>query len=165
MRYRKTELGLQLLKDRSGALTPRQRSAFILFDGTRSAEDVVQATAALGITAADITHMVELGMLAPVGGTAAAAPATAAPRPAVATAAQPPAAQTAAERDEDTYEAAYQIATQLTAGLGLGGLRLNLAVEAASDLEQLMALAPRIRKAVGDDKCLALDRILQQALR
>jgi len=39
----KTEIGQQVLKDRSVRLTPRQRSAFILFDGRRSVADVLAA--------------------------------------------------------------------------------------------------------------------------
>ena len=47
---------------------------------------------------------------------------------------------------------AYPIAIRLTAGLGLRGFRLNLAVEAAGDLDKLKALAPRIKEAVGAEK-------------
>ena len=38
MIYAKTETGQQVVKDRSVPLTPRQRSAFILFDGKRTVE-------------------------------------------------------------------------------------------------------------------------------
>ncbi|CDS51633.1 FIG00933524: hypothetical protein [Polaromonas sp. CG9_12] len=50
------------------------------------------------------------------------------------------------------YSKAYPIATRLTAGLGLRGFRLNLAVEAAGDLDKLRELAPRIKDAVGAEK-------------
>jgi hypothetical protein len=50
------------------------------------------------------------------------------------------------------YSKAYPIATRLTAGLGLRGFRLNLAVEAAGDLDKLRELAPRIKDAVGPEK-------------
>ena len=50
MRYKKTELGQTALQNRAFALTPRQRSAFIMFNGHRSVEEVVQATAGLGVT-------------------------------------------------------------------------------------------------------------------
>lgn len=36
----KTEAGQQVLKDRSVPLSPRQRTAFILFDGKRSVDEV-----------------------------------------------------------------------------------------------------------------------------
>ncbi len=46
MVYAKTELGQAALQNRSVGLTPRQRSAFIMFDGKRSTEDVLKATGA-----------------------------------------------------------------------------------------------------------------------
>jgi hypothetical protein len=55
----KTDVGQQALKDRSVPLTPRQRSAFILFDGKRSVDDVIAA--GMGITAEDIDQMVDAG--------------------------------------------------------------------------------------------------------
>ena len=61
---------------------------------------------------------------------------------------------------KERYQAAYPIATELTAGLGLRGFRLNLAVEGAGSFDDLAALAPRIREAVGDDKFERLDQAL-----
>ncbi len=61
----------------------------------------------------------------------------------------------------DRYQDAYLIATQLTVGLGLRGLPLNLAVEAAGGFKELLALAPKIRAAVGDAKFARLDQVLQ----
>jgi hypothetical protein len=79
--------------------------------------------------------------------------------PAAAAAASPAAAVPAAGGRE-RYQAAYPIATQLTASLGLRGFRLNLAVEAATTYEELAALLPKIRAAVGPDKAQALERAL-----
>jgi len=53
------------------------------------------------------------------------------------------------------------IATKLTAGLGLRGFRLNLAVEAAQGYEGLLALLPKIQDAVGVKPCVALERALK----
>lgn len=146
MAYIKTETGQQAFKDRSVALTPRQRSAFILFDGKRSTSDVLAATAGLGVTPEDIEHMVQLGLLVGTPGTsapaAAAAPATTAATP------------------QERYQRAYLIATQLTASLGLRGFRLNLAVEGATNYEELLAIAPKIREAVGPEKYRPLDQAL-----
>ena len=61
MIYVKTHSGQQVLKERRGALTPRQRSAFILFDGKRTLAQVLEATAALGITEQDVRSMAEHG--------------------------------------------------------------------------------------------------------
>ncbi len=65
-------------------------------------------------------------------------------------------ARTAQQR----YQDAYPVVTKLTASLGLRGFRLNLAVEAATTYEQLAALAPKIRAAVGDEKAAALENAL-----
>ena len=60
----------------------------------------------------------------------------------------------------ERYQAAYPVATELTASLGLRGFRLNLAVEAAGSFADLAALAPKIRQAVGDVPFTRLDRAL-----
>lgn len=155
----KTEAGQQVLKDRSIPLSPRQRSAFILCDGKRSMDDVLSATATMGVTPEDLLHMIGLGLLAERPGPA--------PAPAAASTALPPAAPAGAPAAEASgrstqqrYQDAYPIATQLTASLGLRGFRLNLAVEAAGSFEQLADLAPRIKDAVGADKFTPLERAL-----
>lgn len=168
----KTDAGQQVLKDRSVRLTPRQRAAFILCDGKRSITDVLAA--GMGVGADDIAQMIELGLLASADGVEAVA---AAPVPLSAASAAPPAPPTtvssavaAAARlaepggpevsAQQRYQDAYPIATRLTGGLGLRGFRLNLAVEGTSSYEQLLALAPKIRSAVGLDKSVELDRAL-----
>lgn len=172
----KTEAGQQVFKDRSVRLTPRQRSAFILFDGKRSVADVLAA--GMGIAQQDIDQMVELGMLGQVAGAASPAaslglaaesPAVMAPAVAAPPAASMPAhmqaatvqsAVAAVRTAQQRYQEAYPIATRLTAALGLRGFRLNLSVEAATSYEQLAALAPKIRAAVGDEKVAPLAQAL-----
>ena len=68
MIYSKTETGQQVVKDRSVPLTPRQRSALILFDGKRTVDGVLAATAGMGVTAEDIQFMADSGLLAVVEG-------------------------------------------------------------------------------------------------
>ncbi|MBS0451066.1 MAG: hypothetical protein JSS14_07115 [Proteobacteria bacterium] len=160
----KTEAGQQALKDRSVTVTPRQRSAFILFDGKRTMDEVVGA--GLGVTRGDIEQMMTLGLLVPADGVvpaqaAAAAPATLAPVAAgTAPGPAPGAAGAPALSHQQRYQAAYPIATRLTAGLGLRGFKLNLAVEAAANWEELVGLAPKIRAAVGVDRAIEFDRAL-----
>ena len=153
MIYAKTPAGQQALRERQGsALTPRQRSAFILFDGRRSAEEVLAATAAMGITRDDVQTMLAQGLLEPVGkGAAAAAAAPAVPVGAADTTGPQTAAE-AARLAMQRYQAGYPIAIELTAGLGLRGFRLNLAVEGTPGYQQLAELAPRIQDAVGEAK-------------
>ena len=152
MIYAKTELGQSALQSRSVALVPRQRSAFILFDGKRSTDEVLKATASLNVTVEDVAHLVMLGLIA---GRADHPPA-AASRPQLTqnTNCSP------SLRSQEHYLRAYPIATRLTASLGLRGFRLNLAVEAAGDLDKLKLLAPKIREAVGPEKFLDLENAL-----
>ena len=168
MIYIKTELGHTALHDRSLALTPRQRSSFILFDGKRSLDDVLKATASLGVTPDDIGHLVSLGLLAlgaaMAPGSVAGVPASAAPTAAAVTQPQATLSQTPdglpTLSAQQHYSKAYPIAIRLTAGLGLRGFRLNLAVEAAADIDKLKELAPKIREAVGPEKFLDLENAL-----
>ena len=153
MTLAKTALGHQAMKDRSVPLAPRQRSAFILFDGRRTRGEVLAATAGMGVSAADIDAMVAAGLLAESAAltdAGTAAPPAAVDAPPVATARTP----------QQRYTDAYPIATRLTSGLGLRGFRLNLSLEAASGFDDLLQLAPRIRDAVGPEKYAPLDQAL-----
>ncbi|WP_431094876.1 hypothetical protein [Polaromonas aquatica] len=152
MIYTKTESGQAAVQNRTVALTPRQRSAFIMFDGKRTMEDVVKATSGFGVTAEDISHLISLGLLAP-----AAVQPPAAPPPEVATQNADGSPTLSAQ---EHYSKAYPIATRLTASLGLRGFRLNLAVEAAGDIDKLKELAPKIKEAVGPEKFRELEQAL-----
>lgn len=182
MIYSKTPLGQSSFQNRSVSLTPRQRSAFILFDGKRGIDEVLKAMAGLGVTPDDVNHLVSLGLIAspmsPIAATATATPtetetatATAIPaanaNPVETVASAPPSAALSFNADglptvsaQAHYSKAYPIAARLTAGLGLRGFRLNLAVEAAGDLDKLKELAPKIRDAVGPEKFLELENAL-----
>lgn len=146
----KTDLGLRVIQDKSIPLTPRQRAALILVDGKRSLPDLQAAMGAAGIAPSELDRLFELCLVQdqdPKG--------TAAER----------AAQEAAQRhkkrgSKERYAEAYPIATQLTASLGLRGFRLNLAVEAAGSYEDLAALAPKIREAVGPERFAPLNDAL-----
>jgi len=163
MIYTKTELGQRLFKARDPVLTPRQRSAFILFDGVRRLDEVLLATTALGITQADVRHMLESGLLAPVAVAAAPGPEGAAPfeeGEASVDFSLSLLPQDSARTERQRFNDAYPVAVALTASLGLRGFRLNLAVEAAGNYQALLAVAPRIREAVGVTQYRALERAL-----
>jgi len=150
----KTESGHQVMKDRSIALSPRQRSALILFDGKRTLAQVLEATATTGVTREDVDKLFEFGLLADASPVTTAAEAAAA-----ATAAQV-VKNHKARTPQERYAEAYPIATRLTADLGLRGFRLNLAVEAAANYEGLLEVAAKIREAVGPKKFAVLDDAL-----
>lgn len=138
MKYSKTDVGQQAFKDRSPLLSAKQRSAFIMFDGVKPVEQVIASS---GVSAADVDHMVAQGFIA---------------------AAQAPAAAAGSERTpQQRYADAYPLATQLTASLGLRGFKLNLAVEAASGYDDLLALLPKIQDAVGPQACKAFEQALK----
>jgi len=146
----KTDLGLRVIQDKSIPLTPRQRAALILVDGKRSLAELQAAMTAAGIAQSELDRLFELDLVHD-----AKPEATAAQR----------AAEEAAQRHKkrgarERYAEAYPIATKLTASLGLRGFRLNLAVEAAGSYEDLLALAPKIREAVGDERFARLDDAL-----
>jgi len=151
VKYAKTEAGQLAFKARTVTLTPRQRSAFILFDGNKTLDEVLAMTAGLGVVGSDVEHMVQHGLIEPVAKQRA-------PVPEVPQATDEPVdSLTPAQR----YAQAWPIATKITAGLGLRGFRLNLAVEAATGYEQLRDLLPKIREAVGAEKALPLERALK----
>lgn len=159
MQYSKTESGQQAFKARSALLSARQRSAFILFDGGKSSLQVLAATAGLGITQVDIDHLVAQGFLVAAGHALAANDSTSpSTDPLVA---EPPALPVSTLSPQERYSAAMPIATKLTASLGLRGFRLNLAVEAASGFDGLLALLPKIQDAVGTKSCAALTQALK----
>jgi hypothetical protein len=160
MKYVKTEAGQRVMKDRSVPLTPKQRSAFILFDGKRTLEEVLVATAPMGVTREDIEAMVQLDLLAAVEGAGDATKNSVVAVPVVSNSAPPAPAGGAASSgrtSQQRYQDAYPVATRLTASLGLRGFRLNLAVEAATSYEQLRELAPKIRDAVPPEQFAMLD--------
>ena len=154
----KTQAGQEALKDRHGSLSSRQRSAFILFDGKRTTQDVLAATAAMGITADDVQTMIAQGLLASLSGQPATVDTSGASSQAaggasatdLGTVATP--IEGSGRTPQERYQAAYPVATALTAGLGLRGFRLNLSVEGTGSFDDLAALAPKIREAVGDAK-------------
>jgi hypothetical protein len=139
----KTDAGLRMLKDRASGLSPRQRAALILFDGQRSLDEVLAATAPGGVTRADIEHLMELGLVSD--------------QPPM----QPFSDSGPGGVERDRYLQAYAIATALTAELGGKWGNLDLAVEAANNLEELQELAPRIRAAVGPLKFARLEAVLK----
>lgn len=142
MKYSKTEAGQLAFKQRSPLLSARQRSAFILFDGAKTLEQVLTATAGLGVTQADVDHMLGHGLLA-------------------ATAPVPVAEAVSARPPQVRYAEAWPIATRLTASLGLRGFKLNLAVEAASGYDDLLALLPKIQAVLGPKACEELEQALK----
>ena len=135
VRLIKTEAGQQAFKARSAQLAGKLRSAFLLFDGQRTLQEVLAATQGLGVTPEDIEALLQAGLLEDTE------PVLAAPELAP--------ASMSARTPQERYRDAYPLAVALTGKLGLSGFRLNLSVEAATSYEDLAAVAPKIKDAVG----------------
>jgi len=158
MRLTKTDSGQAAFKERSPLFSNKQRATFILVDGKKTVDEILAATLGMGVTREDLEYMVSQGLLA-VAGEGTVLPATAA---ASAPAPAPNAPFSASGRTEQQrYQDAKPIATQLTAGLGLRGFMLNLSVESAAGYEDLLKLFPKIQEAVGAKACRELELALK----
>ena len=155
MRFTKTETGQKAFKERSPLFSQRQRSTFILFDGLKTVEQVLVSTAGMGVTQADVDAMVGNGFLAAVGGDASVT------MPMKLEASAPAPSATPQRSDQERYQQSKTLATQLTASLGLRGFMLNLSVESAAGLPDLIKLFPKIRDAVGAKAAEELERALK----
>lgn len=155
MRLTKTEAGKKAVSDRSIALSPRQRSALIIFNGERSLDDVLTMLVGLGFTQADVDHMLSIGLLEEVSQTKTSKP------NAPVRVSEPLGGFVELNDAQSRYKLAYPLATQLTASMGFRGFRLNLAVEAAGSYSQLVQLFPKIKEAAGAEKSLALENALR----
>jgi hypothetical protein len=160
MRLTKTEVGKKAISDRSITLSPRQRSALIIFNGERSLDDVLTMLVSLGFTKADVDHMVSLGLLEEVNEPVVLKP-NAPIKNIDALGGFVELNEAQVNEAQSRYKLAYPLATQLTASLGLRGFRLNLAVEAAGSYSQLVQLFPKIKEAVGAEKSLNLENALR----
>jgi hypothetical protein len=160
MRLTKTEVGKKAISDRSITLSPRQRSALIIFNGERSLDDVLTMLVGLGFTKADVDHMVSLGLLEEVNEPVVLKP-NAPIKNIDALGGFVELNEAQVNEAQSRYKLAYPLATQLTASLGLRGFRLNLAVEAAGSYSQLVQLFPKIKEAVGAEKSLNLENALR----
>jgi hypothetical protein len=168
MKLHKTELGQSAFKERSPLFSARQRSLFILFDGKKPLAEVLAAAVGLGLGQTDVEYLLSLGFLAQQPGDvpvqtgampleSGRIPLESGTLPADLSAAGP---APEPRSEQQRYFDAKPIATQLTAGLGLRGFMLNLAVESAAGYPELLKLLPKIQDAVGAKACRRLERAL-----
>jgi hypothetical protein len=124
MRLIKTEIGKKAISDRSITLSPKQRSALIIFNGERSVDEVLKMVAGLGFTMADVARMIELGLLVELPDSVVAET--------VSKTSEALGGFVDIDDAQARYKLAYPLATKLTASMGFRGFRLNLAVEASA---------------------------------
>lgn len=150
----KSKSGQIAFKERSALFTLRQRAVFILFDGRTAVADILLAMAPMGLTQQDVQLLRDQGFLEPAPDQALV--------PTKASQSQGPAPLIPPERTyQERYLQAKPLATQVTAKLGLKGFRLNLAVESAANIQELVALLPKIQATAGLEACAELERALK----
>lgn len=168
MTVSKTALGVQVMKDRSVSLSSQQRSALILCDGKRSAEEVVRMTAAVGVTLKDIDALVQLGLVETFASSTQdpnAASFIAAVKPTLdaASSNQQASSNTSINIAADTgvdFSVALNAAITLCASSGFKGFSLNMALTGVDTIEKLQKLSPEIRRVVGDTKYKPLHAVI-----
>jgi hypothetical protein len=160
MIYEKTPLGIQAFQQKPSPLDARLRSILIMIDGKRSSTDLLTVLAAIGGGQDHLDELLALGLIRSVDESSAAAPKLVSKQPEIANEVGLN-ASVALLTDQQRYEKAYPIATKLTSGLGLRGFRLNLSVEGAGNINDLINLADKIRDAIGDAKFAEIKPYLQ----
>ena len=158
----KTELGIQVMKDRSVSLSAQQRSALILCDGKRSADDVVRMTAGVGVTVQDIEALAALGLVS-LSQTPVASKTSEPSKLSAATGSVPLAVAMPAAGAVDNgidFGAALNAAITLCSSLGFKGFGLNMALTGVDSINTLQKLAPEIRKSAGDAKYKSLHPLI-----
>jgi hypothetical protein len=151
MIYEKTTEGIKAFQEKSAALSSKLRSILIMVDGKRSSTDLLTVLAGIGANQEQLAELLKLGLIRAQADQDKALPAS---KPTTASASSQTDQQPVLDigTDQQRYQAAYPIATRLTSGLGLRGFRLNLSVEGASSLKDLILLAGKIRDAVGEER-------------
>jgi hypothetical protein len=142
----KTELGLQVMKDRSIHLSAQQRSALILCDGKRTAQEVLRLSGGMGVTMQDLEVLASKALILltqehPYEQLSGAPKLDAEVLP----------MQTSAPKPVD-FRRAREAAIALSADLGFKGFDVNIAAVDAQTLDQLKKIAPELRRLAGDAK-------------
>jgi len=132
---------------------------FILCNGSRTVEEVLAATAGIGIEQADVEYLLAQGFLSTLA-SEQQADTSSAPLEAESMPAELVPLPLPVRSPQQRYLEAKPLATQLTASLGLRGFMLNLSVEGAAGYQDLVKLLPKIQAAVGAKACRALARAL-----
>ncbi len=147
------------MKDRSVPLNAPQRSALIVCDGKRSAEEVVKMTGAVGVTMSDIDALMSLGLIqsSETSVPVASAPVLpSGPAPLLATA---EVSQTSPQPTIN-FSVALNETILVCSNLGFKGFGLNMALADVDSLEKLQKLAPDIRRVAGDTRYAPLHQAI-----
>ncbi len=140
MIWGKTEAGRLEMQTRALVKERARRTLLLLIDGVKT--DTLLLGGLAGISVADFEALHQLGLIAPVAEAPAARP-NRAPAVASAAPAPPPAEPVAPAAPLDYGQFTAALTQMISAELGLRGFVLTLAVEKASTIEELQAVAAR----------------------
>ena len=140
--YQKTEKGQDEIRTRANHLDQRHRAVLLMINGEKTCDDILVQLQPLGMTQAVFDELENAGYIrthVPGATTVKAAPATG---PALAATSKEPAAE--------GYQRLYRFYTEtISRYLGLRGYLLEMKVEKASNVAELVALRDTLKAALG----------------
>ncbi|MFS2106012.1 hypothetical protein [Ralstonia sp. Ralssp135] len=148
--YQKTEKGQDEIRTRANHLDQRHRALLLMINGEKTCDDILVQLQPLGMTQAVFDELENAGYIrthAPGVATVKAASATASA--ATAEAASPASAATSKEPAAEGYQRLYRFYTEtISRYLGLRGYLLEMKVEKAGNIAELVALRDTLKTAL-----------------
>lgn len=148
--YQKTEKGQDEIRTRANHLDQRHRAVLLMINGEKTCDDILVQLQPLGMTQAVFGELENAGYIrlhVPGATTVKAAPATASA--ATAEAASPASAATSKEPAAEGYQRLYRFYTEtISRYLGLRGYLLEMKVEKAGNIAELVALRDTLKTAL-----------------
>jgi len=140
--YQKTEKGQDEIRTRANHLDQRHRAVLLMINGEKTCDDILVQLQPLGMTQAVFDELESDGYIrthVPGAATVKAAPAT-----------SPAPAATSKEPAAEGYQRLYRFYTEtISRYLGLRGYLLEMKVEKASNVAELVALRDTLKAALG----------------
>ncbi|MGN6262798.1 MAG: hypothetical protein ACTHNO_18850 [Ralstonia sp.] len=148
--YQKTEKGQDEIRTRANHLDQRHRAVLLMINGEKTCDDILVQLQPLGMTQAVFDELENAGYIrthVPGAATVKAAPATASE--ATAEAASPAPAANSKEPAAEGYQRLYRFYTEtISRYLGLRGYLLEMKVEKAGNITELVALRDTLKAAL-----------------
>ena len=146
--YQKTEKGQDEIRTRANHLDQRHRAVLLMINGEKTCDDILVQLQPLGMTQAVFDELEDGGYIRPhvAGATTAKAESAAAPAPEAATSAPAVASK---EPAAEGYQRLYRFYTEtISRYLGLRGYLLEMKVEKAGNVAELVALRDTLKAAL-----------------
>lgn len=146
--YQKTEKGQDEIRTRANHLDQRHRAVLLMINGEKTCDDILVQLQPLGMTQAVFDELEVGGYIRPhaAGATAAKAEPASAPTAAETAPAQ---ATTSKEPAAEGYQRLYRFYTEtISRYLGLRGYLLEMKVEKAGNVAELVALRDTLKAAL-----------------